>query len=148
MDIKDQIGKELVRQLKEGIIKRDLVSSKRLLNSVQYSTGENTVDIFANGYIYTLIPNGRRPNKSGKIGGFFEQILEWVQNKPYVVPAEMTPKSFAYATMVKISKEGNMMHREGRTPSNDGRLLEDLDYSFLTEISDEIVTKIIKNKIT
>lgn len=130
-----ELGQKLVDKLKDGIKERKLVSSGRLLNSVRYVINNNRVEIIANEYIYTLVKGGRRPGG----GGFFSEMLSWVQSKPSVVPQGMTPASFAYAAMVKISKEGNTMFRKGSTPTNDGNLLEVLKDDTLV---DELGTKL------
>lgn len=140
----DRIGQDLVNQLQEGIKTKGLVASGRLLNSIQYKVVNGTVEIYAYDYIYTLVKGGRKPNSKG-VGGFFSEMLQWVSAKPSVVPSDMTPSQFAAATMVKISKEGNSMFRKGFSGKNDGELLNQLDFSGLDNIAEDLIVEMMKN---
>lgn len=142
-EILDNAGNEIVDRLIDGIRKRRLSATKRLESSIRYevTNNGNILSIYALEYIYTLVPPGRRPNRTNS-GGLKDGIRNWIRSKPSVVPRDLTPSQFAFLVTRKIAKEGNLMFRQGPNRFNDGKLL---DEAINQQIIDELLNLIVED---
>jgi len=142
----DLFGRRVVSALQQGISSRGLDASGKLRRSIYHEVtvqgSEVILQVYANSYIYTLVPPGRRPNASNS-GGLKEAIKNWIKNKPSVVPADLSPKQFAFLVTRKIAREGNLMHRRGPNKYNDGKLLDEvINQELINEIQNAVISDI------
>lgn len=108
------IGENLVVDIRDGIVKYNINASGELYKSIEYTINGNSVEILSNDYI-TYAQFGR---KKGKVPYNFANIIaDWAVKKG-VVPAGMTPIEFGWATSTKIKKYGSAKHR-GSIPQTD-----------------------------
>lgn len=135
----DKKGQQIVNDLKQGIKDRKLSATGELIKSIEHKVEETnngyTLTILANDYIYTLVPNGPKPSSSGSLKS---GIKKWVESKPSVVPADLTPSTFAYLVTRKIAQEGTLFNRKGPNKYNDGRLLDEvINQELIDSISEQ-----------
>ena len=124
-----RIGNRLVDKIKDEIIKKDLVASGSLRDSVEYQISGNDILVLTNYYL----PYAEYGRSSGKIPSNFVDILEeWITNKG-ITPTNGSKRDMAWGIAMKTKQYGSARYRGDMA-------IEDVLDVPIKEIMDETVS--------
>jgi hypothetical protein len=100
----DILGKSLIDEIKNNLIREGKISSGRLLNSLSYNTIQSiegwTIEILAEKYL-EYVDQGRKPGRMPPVS----EIQKWVIQKPIKFIGK-TDKQTAFIIARSIGKKG------------------------------------------